>query len=142
MRKEVLIAIIIGFGLGLVITFGIWTANRALKESAPSQEAPFEEIAEATPTPAAEVVLTITNPEDHSISDQEEITVAGQSLPEAIIVIIYEEGEKILEADENGHFETEIVLVGGDNEIEISAYDLDGNEVTQTLTVVYTTAEI
>ncbi|HUS51997.1 MAG TPA: hypothetical protein VMX77_00860 [Candidatus Bathyarchaeia archaeon] len=139
MRKEVLIAILIGFGLGLVITFGIWTANKAL------QEAPAEE---AAPTPEAEVSstpafsLTIDQPENNSISAEEEIAVSGSSVPEAVIVVLYDEGEKILEADENGLFETQITLAGGDNEIEISAYDNEGNETSQTLTVVYSTAEI
>lgn len=139
MRKEVLIAILIGFGLGLVITFGIWTANKALQEAPTEQAAPTPE-AEVSPAPAFS--LTIDQPEDNSISSEEEITVSGSSVPEAIIVILYDEGEKILEANEDGLFETQITLAGGDNEIEISAYDNEGNETSQTLTVVYSTAEI
>lgn len=141
MRKEVILAIIIGFGLGLVITFGIWTANKAIKETAPTKEAPLEE-AEPTATPAPEVSLTVLSPQNNTVYDEETLTVSGQSAKEAIIVIIYEEGEKILEADENGNFETEIDLIGGENLVEIAAYDLEGNEVSQTFTVVYSTAEI
>ncbi len=61
MRKEVLVAIIIGFGLGLVITFGIWTANKALKTAAPPTP-PTEEKEEVTPTPAPTLELLITSP--------------------------------------------------------------------------------
>ena len=71
-KKEVLIAIIIGFGLGLVITFGIWTANRALKTSAPQEEGSPEEI---TNTPRPAFSLIINSPEDSSVSDKEEIEV-------------------------------------------------------------------
>jgi len=141
MKKEVLIAIIIGFGLGLVITFGIWTANRALKEAHPQQEAPLE-VKEVTPTPTPGLSLFITSPEDNSISNQEAIEVKGKTAPEAVVVILYQEGEKILEADENGNFKTEISLAGGSNEIKIAAYDQEGNEVSKTLMVVYSTAEI
>ena len=144
MRKEVLIAIIIGFALGLVITFGVWTANRAIKETAPQEEGPAEEVKveEPTPTPIPQFSLTITTPKDNSISNEEGVEVSGKTTPQAIVVILYQEGEKILEADEKGEFSTEITLAGGANEIEISAHDQEGNETTQILTVVYSTAEI
>lgn len=143
MKKEVLIAIIIGFALGLVITFGVWTANRAIKETAPQKEQPGVkevEVEEITPTP--EISLTITTPENNTISNQEKIEVKGKTTPLAIVVIIYQEGEKILEADKEGNFETEITLSGGANEIKVSAHDQKGNEASQILTIVYSTAEI
>jgi len=140
MRKEVLIAIIIGFGLGLVITFGIWTANKALKEIGPTT-APIEEV-EVTPTPTPTLELVITSPENNTISEEEIIEVSGQTIPNAIIAITYPEGEKLFEADEDGSFSTEISLIGGDNLIEISAFNDEGDEATKTLTVVFSTAEI
>ena len=141
MRKEVLIAIIIGFGLGLVITFGIWTANQALKKSATTEETP-PAVEEPVASPAPELSLLITSPEDNSISTEEKIEVSGQAVPKAIVVVLYQEGEKILEADETGNFSTEISLVGGENQITVSAYDEEGNEISKNLTVVYSTAEI
>lgn len=140
MRKEVLIAIIIGFGLGLVITFGIWTANKALREAAPTITVPTEEVEEPTPAPTLELI--ITSPEENTISEEEIIEVAGQTIPNAIIAIIYPDGEKILEADEDGSFSTEISLIGGDNQIKISAFNEEGDEVSKTLTIVYSTATI
>jgi len=144
MKKEVLIAIITGFALGLLITFGVWTANRAIKKK-PSEEpviSPSPEIVVSPQPKESELSLTIFSPEDNLLSDQEEIEVSGETVPEAVIVIFYQEGEKILETDESGQFKTTITLVGGDNEIEISAYDLEGNEIKKTLTVVYSTADI
>lgn len=140
MRKEVLIAIIIGFGLGLVITFGIWTANKALRESVP-EVAPTPEVT-PIPSPTPSFFLILTSPEDNSISAEETIEVSGSTVPGAIVVILYQEGEKILEADEEGEFSTEITLAGGANEIRVSAYDQEGNEAEKLLTVVYSTAEI
>ncbi|HUV43071.1 MAG TPA: hypothetical protein VMY36_04200 [Patescibacteria group bacterium] len=142
MRKEVLIAIIIGFGLGLIITFGIWTANKALKETAPTTTAPAEEEVEIKPTPTPTLELTIISPKNNTISDQELIEVSGQTIPQAIVAITYPEGEKLLEADEDGSFSTEISLSGGDNQIKISAFNDEGDEATESLTVVYSTAEI
>lgn len=139
MKKEVLIAILIGFGLGLIITFGIWTANKAIKET-PSEEVVPPPTVEISPVPAFS--LTINQPEDNSLSENEKITVSGSTAANAVVVILYQEGEKILEADKEGNFETEISLVGGANEIKVSAYDSEGSETSQTLTVVYSTAEI
>lgn len=141
MRKEVLIAIIIGFGLGLIITFGIWTANKALKEAAPTTTGPTEEV-ETSPTPAPTLELVITSPEDNIISEKEIIEIEGQTIANAIIAITYPDGEKILEADEDGNFSTEISLIGGDNQIKISAFNDQGDEASKTLTIVYSTAEI
>lgn len=145
MRKEVLIAIIIGFGLGLVITFGIWRANKSLKETVTSKQEISEEKAEEiiTPTPVKETTgFSLTSPENNSISNKDKIAVTGKSTPEAVIVVLYQEGEKILETDKEGNFSTEITLVAGSNEIKVSSFGKDGSESTQTLYVVYSSAEI
>jgi len=143
MRKEVLVAITIGFILGLVITFGIWTGNKTLRETISKKEVPSPQVTEEKlPTPTPQNLLVITSPEDNSLSNKEKISVSGKTLGGATVVVLYEEGEKIIEADEQGNFDTEITLVGGANEITIYTYDENGNEVSKTLNVVYSTAEI
>ncbi len=137
MKKEVLLAIAVGFGLGLVITFGIWTANKSLKQA---KVVP-------TPTPSASPVvvidqsvinsLIITAPEDESISAVAAITVSGKSTPNAVISIIFEEDETIIEADDKGEFSTKINLIGGYNIIIIS-----DQENTETRVVTYSTTKI
>ncbi len=146
MKKEIFIAILIGFVLGLVITFGIWTANKSLKESSHNQPPVIEEEKNITPTPEAtkeeKLPLSIISPENNSLLNQEKIEISGKTAPKATIAITWEEGEKIIEADEKGNFSLEISLVGGSNEINISAFDEEGNENQQTLSLVYSTAEI
>lgn len=138
MRKEVFIAIGLGFALGLVITFGIWTANRAVRRQQEAGPAP-------SPTPLAQeaptLALSLDSPEDGSISEEEIIALSGQSAPGTTIVIISEEEEVILTADDEGRFETEVTLAGGANDIEVTAYDNQGNQASRMLTVVYSTAE-
>jgi len=143
MKKEVLLAIIIGFALGLVITFGIWTANKALKQTAPQEEASVQtDSPEPIPTSPPALSLTINEPEDNSISEEDEIEISGETAPGSTVALLYESDEIIIEADEKGLFTATIPLEGGSNEIEIISFDQEGNEVSQTLTVVYTTAEI
>lgn len=142
MRKEVLIAIIIGFVLGLVITFGVWTANKAMKEGPTTAQLPEETQQTPTPSPTLGIDLEISSPTDNAVSDKEKVDVAGKTSPAATVVILFQEGEKIIEADNNGNFSTEITLVGGNNEITISSIDSQGKEITKTISVVFSTAEI
>lgn len=145
MKKEILIAIVIGFILGLVITFGIWIANKSLKESNTSQPQETVENNNNTPTPAqtqGKMQLTIISPEDNNLVNQEKVQIVGKTSPSAEVAAAYPDGEKIIEADENGDFTIDITLVGGGNEITISAFDNQNNEISKTLNLVYSTAEI
>lgn len=143
MRKEVIFAIVIGFTLGLVITFGIWTANKAIKQ-AQIEVAPSElKKAEETPTPTPTLrTLMITSPENNDLLSSEEVEITGKTVPGAFVVVIYPEGEQIAEADGEGEFSVKITLVGGANEVSLTAVDKEGNEETKTLNLAYSTAEI
>lgn len=142
-KKEVLIAIIIGFGLGLVITFGIWGANRNFnnKEArdAASTEAP--EVA-ATPPVNPDFFLNVNYPENELLVDQEMIRVTGATTADSVVVILFEGGESVLEADSEGKFETEIELAAGVNNLTVIATDNQGREIKKEISVVYSTAEI
>lgn len=146
MRKEVLIAIILGFGLGLVITFGIWTANKTLKqkELAPAQDSQDQEETSATqtanPTPANLLSLAIISPENESLQDKEKIALSGITAPQAIVAVISENDDLIIEADETGRFDSEITLDAGTNEITVTATNESGEETTKIIDVVYSTA--
>jgi len=146
MKKEILIAILIGFILGLIITFGVWTANKSLKDNQ-DEQSPKKTggVSVLTPEETEElkkqISLEITEPINNSISEEEEITIKGTTSPFAVVTVIYQESEKIIEADGQGSFETEISLVGGTNEIKISAFNQADNTMSKILNVIYSTAE-
>jgi len=142
MKKEIIIAIVIGFALGLLITFGIWTANKAIKNKpTPTEETELITPIEPTPT-ATEFSLTIISPEDDSLINTNKVELKGSTVANAVIVIAEEKGEKIIEADGEGSFATEISLIAGTNEIKITAFNSEGDEVSKTLSLVYSTKEI
>ena len=145
MKKEILIAIIIGFILGLVITFGIWTANKSLQENTKTQTTEVNEsqpIVTETSTEKGQISLVISSPENNALVNQEKIEIVGQTAAQATVTILYEEGEEVFQADEKGEFSQEINLVGGANEIKITAFDAEGNETNKTLNLVYSSVEI
>jgi len=145
MKKEILIAIIIGFILGLVITFGIWTANKSLQENTQTQTTEVNEsqpIVETSPTEEGQISLIISSPENNTIVNQAKVEISGQTVAQATVIILFEEGEEVFQADEKGEFSQEINLVGGANEIKITAFDAEGNETNKTLNLVYSSVEI
>lgn len=145
MRKEVVVAIGVGFTLGLLITGGVWWFSRS-PMSSDSSSAPTTALSPSpAPTEAVEAVnipLTINSPAEGAIIADGQVEVAGVTAPDAVVVLIYPEGEMIVEADEEGNFAAEVELQGGANEIAITAYDYQGNKKETTLTVVYSTAKI
>lgn len=145
MRKEVIFAIILGFALGLIITLGIWQANKAIKEQqtqTTNEESVLPTQSVNTTNKVVPFSLTIVKPEDESLSSTATTTVSGTTEPGAQVVVLGEKSEEIIEADENGIFSTEMALVGGTNEITVTAYSNNGDEVTKSILVVYSTSEI
>lgn len=143
MKKEVFLAIAIGFALGLVITFGIWTANKSLKNL--PQPSPTTTSLVPSPTPTNQLTnnqLTISTPEDESLTSSDTVTVSGKATAGSTVVITYEDGEKVVPTDASGNFTSAIDLISGYNIITVFAYDTAGNESSQSLTVTYSTAKI
>jgi hypothetical protein len=155
MRKEITLAIVFGSILGLLIVGGIWWSNKTGPETAPKSQ---DLVQQQDSTPSASengslsgadqanaestIFIDIDFPDEGAIVDQDEVKVSGQTSPEAVVVLIYPEGETIVTADDQGSFEATALLVGGANEIKVTAYDRQGNRAEALLTVVYSTAKL
>lgn len=139
MRKEVLIAIILGFIVGLFISYGIYTANRAVKKAETSQP-PSETAPLPSPTPDSSFV--INEPENNIVTDENEATVSGQAEPNVTVAILAEKQEELLVTDNQGYFSTQIDLISGLNEIEVVVISKAGEKQEKKLNVVYSTAKI
>lgn len=143
MPKEAVIAIIIGFAFGLLITFGVYTANRSLKEKAGTSPNPSINDSSPLPTSTPEPGnLTIDLPENESLVDQAEIELKGRANPDAVIAILTENNELLLTADKDGSFSANITLIKGLNSLKITSVDKDNQKIEKNLTVVYSTAAI
>lgn len=143
MRKEVLIAILIGFGIGLIITFGVITARSAINQN---QEKIVGSVTPATGTvtsPEKSVhKITLSQPENKSIVNTEKIKVSGITTPlSAVAVMANDSGDAITMADETGRFYQEIALVGGANIVKIVSISPKGEKTESQTSVVYTTAD-
>lgn len=142
MKKEVLLAIIIGFGIGLLITFGIYTARTALENNPKPSPPPQNPTNSQEPTATLSAQLTITSPLNDTLIDNDTIQLKGKATPEAIITVITSKNQQIVSADDQGDFTTAVKLAGGANQIDITAFTAEGSKTETKLNIVYSTAKI
>ena len=146
MKKEVILAILIGFAVGLTITFGIWTANKSLRQAATTKptpnSSPLAEGPSPAPAPSSQLSLTLDSPSDELLTNNNVLTISGKTSPSATIVIFTETEEKITTSSATGNFSAEVELEGGYNQLRIVVFDNSGNSTEQKLLVTYSTSKI
>ncbi len=138
MKKEVVIAIIIGLSLGLVVTYGIYRAKTSL--SSGQQAASTTNDASPTPPGSVHNSLKLLSPEDESVQANNEVKVTGATDPDAIVIIFMNEQPKVIHADKSGNFSIQATLQAGSNVITVRTLDEEGNSVEEQRTVIFTTA--
>jgi len=140
MRKEIFLAVIFGLMVGLIVTYGIYTANQALSQKQKTNSSLSNSL---TPSPFNEIepelTLSVSSPLDGVVVSEPEITVEGTTLPNAIVSIITDENEFIIEADENGIFQQSVELVKGANTIKVNSTDFNTSSPSKTIELVYST---
>lgn len=135
MRKEVLIAIILGLILGGLLVYGIYIAGKATNngEIATQSNTP-------TPTePETESLLTINTPQDGDIFDTPTATISGQTTTGNALIIVTETEQLLPELTSTGNFAVTIDLIKGGNLIEVSAITPEGLRQDIFLNLVYIT---
>ena len=147
--KELVIAILIGFGVGLVVTYGIWTANQAIKQKestispVPTETLRNNIAIESAPVETGnEFKLTLAQPEPYTLTDLDVLSVSGVTLAKANVFIFGENDWKLVISDDQGQFNSEIELIKGINFIKITTISDNGEKLSADRTVVYSTTEI
>lgn len=145
MNKDALLATLIGFIIGLVIT-GILLAGPTIAKGFPNIKWPTFTFSlpkggtqggnKPTPTPIA-FFLTIDSPLTDSIEEKTDVLVSGKTIPEATVVIAGSVDEIVVTADDKGTYAGKVKLMEGKNEVVVTSYDKE-EEKSQTVTVFYT----
>lgn len=138
MKKEVLIAIFLGLSLGLVVTYGIYTARRSLTASSLK---PSPTPLHSTPSPS-QSSLAISSPEDETIQSIKEARVVGTSTADSMIVVMVNNRPYVTNADSTGNFALPITLDPGSNVILTRSINEDGVAVEDERVVIYTTVSL
>lgn len=141
MKKEIVVAIIIGLALGLAITYGVYTARRSLTDPVANQV--LEDLTtNSSPQPSELSTLVITTPKDESIQSVKEVTIAGTTMPNSYVVIFINDDENVTNADESGNFSIESNLELGSNIITIHSLSEDGHDTIAERTVIYAVGDL
>jgi len=133
MRKEILFAILAGITFGLIIAFGVWRANIALRP----EGANTTEEGTASEIVPADFGITIAKPENYQVITSSSTVLTGITKPNVLLVTSTENEDYVVKANGDGEFEVEIDVVGGINEVILTAFDTDGAETEERLTLIY-----
>lgn len=131
MRKEIVFAIVFGGILGLIVAFGIWRVNSALSPKDRKEEAA------ASPTPRPEFLISLAKPENYDVVITAPLELSGITKPNSLVAVSGEEDDYLTETDGEGVFNESVALVGGTNEILLTAFDEAGTPTNTRVLVVY-----
>lgn len=137
MRKEVLIAIILGLILGSILVYGIYTANQA---SSTYTDSPTEETNQnqTENSQSNNQALTVSSPQDGDIFYTPQATISGQTDPQNALVIITEDDHLVPDINEDGSFSQSVTLIRGGNLIQVTSMTPSGQRQDSYLNLVYT----
>jgi len=123
MRKEIILAMIIGVLLGGVILYGINLANNSStsNKSDNLQENEFQN--NLSPTPKENNKVSIIFPQNNSVVTEDKITLKGTAKPGSNIAIISENDDIITTTDASGNYNSIINLINGENQVNVTAID-------------------
>ncbi|HBO10580.1 MAG: hypothetical protein UX38_C0033G0009 [Microgenomates group bacterium GW2011_GWC1_46_16] len=142
-RKETTLAIIIGLAIALLVTGGVLRARKALQKLNLSLSSITNKTGSTANSPDSSTDLFLTlDTLNHTVTDETTINVSGKTLPNTYIAILGEKAEHLIVPNELGVFTQSVTLVKGANTIRITVYQEDGQNTSQDLTVVYTTADL
>lgn len=137
MKKEVIIAILVGLTMGLIITFGIYRVTSSITEK-PLTDLNTQNLeTEATATPT---VLALHNPEDGTVQTETELTVTGTTIANSFIVVFVNNEDYISNSDESGNFAIKVTLSQGENIIRVHVLDQEGSATVEERVVVVSDA--
>ncbi len=136
MTKEKIILSVVAILVGLLVATGAFYLYQTTKTLSPSQEKTVS--IKPSPSPKPEVLLTLDEPKDESVADNRVVKISGKTDSDALIVILTDSDEQVLNPTQTGDFSTTTTIGEGSNLIQITAIGKNGNTNTLERTVSYT----
>jgi len=138
-KKEMLIAGLIGLFIGLGL--GFLASNIKNIKISTSFQKPISSEVLPTEEPNKEtgkeqvLSLSVTSPEDESVTSLSNIIIEGKTDPKSLVVISTEEDESIVTPLTDGSFSLKISLTPEENQLVITSYSNMGSETVKRLVV-------
>lgn len=138
MKKEVLIAVLIGLSMGLIITYGIYRVQSSLNQPPVTDVAEVTNKNEATDSADTATVLSVHNPSPGTIQTETTTTVTGTTHANVHVVLFVNEEDYIIVSDDSGNFTFDIELDRGTNVLSTHVIDDLGQTAMEERVVVVT----
>lgn len=143
MNKDAVLATLIGFGIGLLIT-GLLLLGPNITKSLPKINLPTisflqpkqQPAASPTPTPS-EFTVTIDSPLADAIENTSDLLISGTTAPGSTVVIAGSVDETVASAQGDGKYAGKISLSEGKNDIIVTSY-FQTKQANKNITVYYT----
>lgn len=141
MNKDALLATLIGFGIGLLIT-GLLLIGPNIVKMFPAIKLPTISFSQnntspaPTPTPKA-ALFSIESPLPDAIENSPDLLVSGTAPAGSTVVIAGPSDESVVAVASDGKFAGKITLVEGRNDITVTSLTPD-KQTSQSVTVFYT----
>lgn len=144
MRKDVGVAIFIGFLIGIIAALTVTNLPKILRDGIriPSGKLSASPTPPIVKTAALSLDITVDQPKDESIADAKSINISGNTKPGQTVLIETSSSQDTADADSGGKFTQKLDLTEGVNTIYLSAYDESGNAITKTVNVYYTSEKL
>jgi hypothetical protein len=133
MKKEVLIAVLIGLSLGLIITYGVYRFRSALDNKPVTN---LETTTILTAIDSVPTVLALHSPEHGTVQSSSTLTIAGTTIPNTFVVIFINDRDIVSTSDGSGNFSTKAELDEGSNIIRVHVLEENGESVVEERIVV------
>lgn len=138
MRKEVILAVIIGVLLGGVILYGINLANNSSRTDNDESELNGNSQISPFPTPNPENQISFISPLNHSVVTEAQVTLKGSAKPNSNLAIITESDDILTTTNATGNFSSTINLIVGENLITVTIVDENQATPSSSITVIRT----
>lgn len=140
MRKEVILAVIIGIILGGVILYGINLANNSSMINLNGEDTDNNgSKLSPTPTKKPDNQVSIIIPQANAVITESQITLKGSAKPNSNVAIITESDDIITTSDTSGNFSSVINIINGENTITVTAIDDKLATSSASITIIRTT---
>ncbi len=143
MNKDAILATVIGFVIGLIITALLLVGPR-IATFLPKMnfKIPTLTLMSGKPTPkptptAKPSAFSIESPLDQSIESENTLLVSGSATAGATVVVQGNTDDAVTEVKQDGKFAGKITLTEGENDITVTSILKDKSQ-NQTVTVFYT----
>lgn len=140
MKKEKVVLSFIGIAIGLLfagVAFYFYQSTKVINTNKDVKKA----VISPAKAPKESLYLVISEPTDEQVVNKKVVTLAGQTIPGATVLIITKAGAEVVKPTTMGAFSTTLTLEDGENLIRLVAYGQNGETTMVSRVITFSTED-